>query len=145
MSLGSQHAGWRKLQEVLVDLASKCGAPCAFVVDEGNGLWCVGAKDVSTAREGEQVADTFYRDVIAPRAKGLRRGERIDLVKADGDDRFVALSFAGIYVATVWYGKVPIQLVARARLKAALPTIEAIVLALPPHGGPDATEGAKRA
>jgi len=142
VALGSHDPRWRKLQTMLTDLASTCGAACAFIVDEGNGLWCVGSEDLAWTYKAQPIADRFYRDVVAPRAKGLRRGEPIDRAKTDGDDRYVAMSFANLYVAVIWYGDEPVQFLSRARLRQALPSIEALITSLPPSGGPDASMGA---
>src|SRR5450631_2177222 len=142
MPLGPTNPAWKKLEEVLCALARECGGAFAFVVDEGNGLWCVGpAGDSSDIPAAQDSANRFYRDVVVPQMKGLRRGSHLDMAQLDGDDRYVAISFAGIYVLVVWFkGAFEAPLV-RARMRRALPGIEALVLSLPPLGGPGAGEG----
>jgi hypothetical protein len=95
------------------------------------------------ARE-DRAADRFYRAEVAPRAASLRRGGRLSVANVDGDDRYIAESFAGIYVVVVWF-EGPFELdLARARVRRAQPRIEALTLALPPPDGPGTgTRGAK--
>src|SRR5580658_2806538 len=97
-----------KLYVALARLAAECGGPFAFVIDEGNGLWCVGLADqgptTSTSHE-DRAADRFYRDEMVPRLAAIRRGHRVDVAKVDGDDRYLAASFAGIYAVVVWFDR----------------------------------------
>jgi hypothetical protein len=148
MSLGPSHPVWTKLYTALASLASECGGTFAFVLDEGNGLWCVGlphqAPTTFTAHEN-RAADRFYRDVIVPKMTSLRRGVHLDVAKVDGDDRHAALSFAGIYVVVVWFDAPFDPSLVRARLRRALPEVEKLTLALPPYDGPGTDEGAARA
>jgi hypothetical protein len=145
--LGPDNPVWRKLYDALAGLARVCGAPFAFVIDEGNGLWCVGLADsgptTSTAHE-DRAADRFYESEMVPRLGGMRRGGRLDLVKVDGNDRYVAMSFAGIYVLVVWLAGAFEPALVRARIRRALPAIEALTLAMPPSGGPGCDEGAEK-
>jgi hypothetical protein len=59
-------------------------------------------------------------------------------------DSYDAESFAGIYVVVVWVEGSPDSTLVRARLRAAIPKIEALTIALPPPDGPDATAGASK-
>ena len=147
MALGLDDPTWRKLYVSLASLAASCGGTFAFVVDEGNGLWCVGLADsgptTSTMHE-DRSADRFYRAEMVPRLAELRRGSRMDVLRVDGYDRYVARSFAGIYVVVVWFdGDFEPSLV-RARIRRALPEIEALTLSLPPSGGPGRDQAAGR-
>ena len=147
MRLGPDHPTWKLLYEALAGLAARCGASFSFVLDEGNGLWCVGIPNVTptTATSGEdRAADRFYRDEIVPRAASLRRGVPIDLANVEGKDRYVARSFAGIYAVVVWFDDDFEPDLVRARIRRAIPEIQALTLALPPSGGPDSDEGAGR-
>lgn len=144
MPLGPSNHAWRRLSELLGQLAVETRAGVAFVVDEGNGLWCTVGGTELTGQSYSEIADRFYRDVIAPRASDLRRGGRIDAVKVDGDDRYIATSFAGIYVLVIWFAGSFDPFGARAKMRAALPEIERLVVALPPGGGPAGNEGARR-
>jgi hypothetical protein len=150
VALGPDDPIWRKLYLALASLATACGGTFAFVIDEGNGLWCVGLADsgpTTWTPHQDRAADRFYRDEMLPRLAGLRRGIRLDLVKVDGDDRYVAMSFAGIYVVVAWFDKPFESTLVRARIRRALPEIEALTLALPPSGGPgsDQAAGKRRA
>jgi hypothetical protein len=143
-------AGWRRLNGVLGALASVCGGCAAAVLDEGNALWCVGvaptpARPMTPMRgysAWAPAADRFYRAEIAPRATAMRRGARLDVHVVEGSDRYAALSFASIYVVVVWFEKGFDPEVVRARMRRALPEIEALTLALPPPTDPGADEGA---
>jgi hypothetical protein len=147
MSIGPQHPIWRKLYEALAELATACGGSFAFVIDEGNGLWCVGLPGTpattSTGHE-DRAADRFYRAEMVPRIAAMRRGTRVEVAQADGPDRYVASSFAGIYAVVVWFDQPFDSALARARIRRALPEIEALTLALPPSGGPGSDEGAMK-
>jgi hypothetical protein len=56
VALGPDHPIWKKLYEALGKLAEVCGGPFAFVIDEGNGLWCVGLSNTpaTTATGGKR-------------------------------------------------------------------------------------------
>jgi hypothetical protein len=148
VKLGVDQPVWKKLYEELSSLAATSGGAFAFVLDEGNGLWCVGVPNrepMSQTFEENRAADRFYAAEVASLADSLRRGGRIDVAKVDGDDRYVALSFATIYVLVVWFkGDFEVPLV-RARMRRVLPNIEALVIDLPPDGGAGGgTGGGKR-
>jgi len=147
------HDIWEKLYGSLRVLAEGAGGSFAFVVDQGNGLWCVGLPrtppTIATTPQNE-AADRFYREEVIPRLSALRRGERIEIVRGDGDtgassDRYVAISCAAIYMVVVWF-KAPFsaQLV-RARIKRSLAEIEALLVSMPPWGGPGTDAGAGKA
>src|SRR5579864_6953419 len=78
--LGPHDPTWKKLYEALASLAVACGGMFAFVIDEGNGLWCVGLADsgatTSTADE-DRAAGRFYEREMVPRREQLRRGKRL--------------------------------------------------------------------
>jgi hypothetical protein len=147
MALGPMHPVWSKLYVALAKLAAACGAPFAFVLDEGNGLWCVGltgSEPTTATTEQDRAADRFYRKEVVPREALLRRGNRVQVVCAEGQDRYVALSFAGIYVVVVWFDAPFEPFLVLARIRRALPEIEALTLALPPSGGPGTDAAAAR-
>jgi hypothetical protein len=136
---------WTKLYAALAMLAAGCGGPFAFVIDQGNGLWCVGIRGTppTTATEHEdRAADRFYQAEMVPRMAAMRRGARLDVAKVDGDDRYVAVSFTGIYAVVVWFDGSFDPATVRVKVRRALPEIEALTLALPPSGGPGSDEGA---
>jgi hypothetical protein len=138
MSIRSNNPALAALHGALLDLASECQAACVAVIDDGNGLWC-------TSHAGfEPAADRFYRDEIATNPDvHLRRGKPLHVARHGEPDRsYVAESFASIYVAIVFFAGPFDPFTARTRLRAALPRIEALTLALPPPFGPDGAEGA---
>ncbi len=57
------------------------------------------------------------------------------VAKTEGDDRYVAESFAGIYAVVVWFDRPFEPPLVHARIRRSLPEIEALILALPPPGG----------
>jgi hypothetical protein len=146
--LGPDNPTWKKLYETLAALALACRAPFAFVIDRGNGLWCVGLADsgptTSTTHE-DRAADRFFESEMASRPGEMRRRSRLDVAKVDGDDRYVAVSFAEIYVLVVWFDRAFETALIRARIRRALPEIEALTLALPPSDDPGSDAGAKKA
>ncbi len=146
MALGRDDVTWTKLYEALAALARACGGTFAFVLDEGNGLWCVGLSDApptTATHDEDRAADRFYRAEIVPQMTTLRRGLSLDIVRTDGDC-YAALSFASIYVLVVWFERAFESTLVRARMRRALPIIEALTLALPPSGGPGFDQGAGR-
>lgn len=60
------------------------------------------------------------------------------------NDSYLGESFAGIYVLVVGFDGTFDPFRARARVREALPRIEALTLALPPPDGPAAGEGASK-
>jgi hypothetical protein len=143
--LGPGHPVWTKLYVALASLAKACGGGFAFVIDEGNGLWCVGIRDVaptaSTPNE-DLAADRFFRAEVEPRMPTMRQGVRFEAYSVEGEDRYAAQSFAGIYAVVVWFDVSFEPALVRARIRRALAEIEALTLALPPSDGPGADEGA---
>jgi hypothetical protein len=146
--LGPHNPAWSKLDEALGKLARACGGSFAFVLDEGNGLWCVslaeGPPTTSTSHE-DRAADRFYEKEMVPRLTAMRRGSPLDVASVDGPDRYVGMSFAGIYAVVVWFDSSFSPELVRARIRRALPEIEALTLALPPPDGPGADAGAAKA
>jgi hypothetical protein len=136
VSIRTNNPALTALRKALADLASECEAACVAVIDDGNGLWC-------TSHGGFEVAaDRFYREEIALQPDvHLRRGKPFHVVRDTPPDRaYVAEAFASIYVAIMFFDRGFDPFTARSRLRAALPRIEALTLALPPPFGPDAGE-----
>jgi hypothetical protein len=147
VALGPDNPAWKKLYGALAKLAAECGGAFAFVIDAGNGLWCVGLANsgpTTVTMPEDRAADRFYQSEMVPRLTAMRRGSRLDVAKTDGEDRYVALSFAGIYAAVVWFDGAFDPSVVRARIRRALPEIEALTMALPPSDGPGFDEGAQK-
>lgn len=140
VSIRSGNQQQQALQQALGDLAAECGAAGVAVIDDGNGLWC-------TSDAGfEAAADRFYREEIATRPEvQLTKGKPLHVVRdTPPDHAYVAESFASIYVVIMFFHRAFEPFTARTRLRAALPRIEALTLALPPPFGPDAGTGARR-
>lgn len=119
-------------------LAEQCGGSCAAVIDDGSTLYC-------TTHSGyDEAARRFHRQEVAMRPEvRLKRGGRLSVVRAVAPDRgYVAESFAAIYIVIVWFERSFDPFTTRRLVKAALPRIEALTLALPPPFGPDAGSGA---
>jgi hypothetical protein len=135
------HPGWRALGLALIDLAEACGAKCAAVIDDGNGLWC------ASHRGFDKACDAFYREEIALRPEvQLKKGKPLHVVRDDPPAHaYVAESFASIYVLILFFEATFDPFTARSRLRTALPRIEALTLALPPPLGPDTGAGAGKA
>ena len=66
----------------------------------------------------------------------MRRGQRVRVHRTLGTERYVAESFAAIYVVVVWFDDAFDLKDVEAKVHEALPEIEAIVLAMPPFDGP---------
>ena len=147
VSLGPDNPTWRKLYGALASLAAKCGGAFAFVIDEGNGLWCIGLPDsgpTTVTMPEDRAAARFYQSEMVPRLRAMRRGTRFEVAKTDGDDCYVGASFAGIYAVVVWFDEAFDPTFVRLLLRRALPAIEALTLALPPSGGPGFDVGAQK-
>jgi len=148
-ALGANHPVWRKLYGAVEKLAWLSGSPFAFVIDGGNGLWCVALPDSEPAiwvpDETLRAAERFYKTEIVPRLAEMRRGKPVYIASVDGADRYLAATFAGIYAVVVWFKKEFDLARVRAKLQRMLPEIQAQTLALPPWDGPGSDEGAVRA
>jgi hypothetical protein len=136
VGIRSNNPALNALHAVLLDLATECEASCVAVIDDGNGLWC-------TSHIGfEKAADRFYRTEIALQPDvHLRRGKPLHVVRDQPPDRaYLAESFASIYVVVMFFDRAFDPFTTRTRLRAALPRIEALTLALPPPFGPDGSD-----
>jgi hypothetical protein len=145
--LGPDNPTWKKLYGALAKLAAESGGSFAFVIDRGNCLWCVGLANsgpTTVTMPEDRAADRFYETEMVPRLAAIRRGTPFDVAKTVGKDRYLAASFAGIYAVVVWFSAPFNPALIRARIRRALPEIEALTLALPPSDGPGFDEGAQR-
>lgn len=141
--LGSHDATWEALREALARLAAETEAASAAVLDESNDLWCAWPPTDETARAAERL---YLRELTGPRGASLRKGGRLSIARVHEppEDSYLAESFAGIYVLALWFDGPFDAFTTRVRLRAALPRIEALTVALPPPDGPAGGEGAAK-
>ena len=145
MPLGLDNPEWRALYEALADLCDETGATHGAVFDEAPIMWCAYNTDEVTPHDVEISATDVFTREVAPIKASVRRGARLSVCRSGRDDAlYIAESFAGIYVLALWFRARFLEELVRARVRIALPKIEALTLALPPPDGPDETSGAGR-
>jgi hypothetical protein len=121
------------LTRALAELVRDCDATLGAIVDESSVVWCT-----APAREDAQATvGDFFRTEIAPNIKALLHGHRLSIHRAEGPHRYVAESFAAVYVIALWLEAEFDTEFVRARIRLALPRIEALTLAVPPFDGPE--------
>lgn len=124
----------------LAELVRDCGATLGAIVDESSVVWCT----APASENAKDIVDLFFRTEIAPNIKALLHGHRLSIHRATGPHRYVAESFAALYVIALWLEAEFDTDFVRARMRLALPKIEALTLAVPPFDGPDGTSGAQK-
>jgi hypothetical protein len=124
------------LAELVRDSAATLGA----IVDESGVVWCTAPASASA----QGIVDQFFRTEIAPNTKALLQGHRLSIHQASGPERYVAESFAALYVIALWLDAEFDTEFVRARIRLALPKIEALTLAVPPFDGPEGGDGAQQ-
>src|SRR3954465_1513924 len=128
------------LTRAVAELVHDCDATLGAIIDESSVVWCT-----APAREDAPgIVGEFFRAEIAPNIKGLLHGHRLSIHRAEGPHRYVAESFAAVYVIALWLEAEFDTEFVRARIRLALPRIEALTLAVPPFDGPDGAGGAQR-
>ncbi|HKO51760.1 MAG TPA: hypothetical protein VJV79_28815 [Polyangiaceae bacterium] len=125
----------------LAELVRDCGATLGAIVDESSVVWCTAPAPASV--DSADIVDHFFRAEIAPNTKALLQGHRLSIHQAHGPHRYVAESFAALYVLVLWLEAEFDTEFVRARIRLALPKIEALTLAVPPFDGPEGGEGAQ--
>jgi hypothetical protein len=130
----------KALTLALAELVRECGATLGAIVDESSVVWCT----APASTNAQEIVDAFFRAEIAPNAKALRQGHRLSVHQASGPQRYVAESFAALYVIALWLEAEFDTEFVRARIRLALPKIEALTLAVPPFDGPEGGEGAQK-
>lgn len=127
--LATDSQEWLRLQHRLGDLASEAGAQNAFVLDAWANLWCAAhSYDGSAAQLATLATERALASVRPP----LPRGGHID-----GEFFFGYIwSFAGVYVLVLRFTRTFDAEPVRVLVVKALPSIEALTLALPPPDGP---------
>lgn len=124
----------------LAELVRDCGATLGAIVDESSVIWCT----APAPDDAKDIVDRFFREEIAPNIKALLHGHRLSIHRASGPHRYVAESFASLYVIALWLEAEFDTDFVRARIRLALPKIEALTLAVPPFDGPDGSGGAQK-
>jgi hypothetical protein len=130
------------LRKALEELVVESGAAFAVVLDESNDIWC-------GAPNSQEVVDAtarFYEREVAPHRKSMQRGGHLRVAREGKtpEDSYIAESFATIYVLLLGFAGEFDPFTAGAKLRAALPRIEVLTLALPPPDGPVAGDGARQ-
>jgi hypothetical protein len=142
----------QSLREELRALAERAEAIDALVIDARSPVvWGSALADCSAEGQpkskGPQPANDLdsrpaacRRAIDAVRAlpslETLHKGGHLYHTEAFPDFAYVAHSFAAIYVLVLAYGSAPDEVRAHRAVQLALPTIERLVLALPPHDPP---------
>lgn len=124
----------------LAELVRECGATLGAIIDESSVVWCTAPASAHVPG----VVDQFFRAEVAPNSKSLRQGHRLSVHQASGPQRYVAESFAALYVLVLWLDAEFDTDLVGARIRLALPKIEALTLAVPPFDGPEGGEGAQK-
>ena len=124
----------------LAELVRDCAATLGAIVDESSVVWCT----VPASATAQGVVDDFFRTEVAPNIKALLHGQRLSIHQASGPHRYVAESFAALYVIAVWLEEEFDTEFVRARIRLALPRLEALILAVPPFDGPEGSGGAQQ-
>jgi len=130
------------LTRALAELVRDCGATLGAIVDESSVVWCIAPETASA--QAKETVDGFFRTEVAPHIKELLHGHRLSIHRAFGPHRYVAESFAALYVIALWLEEEFDTDFVRARIRLALPKIEALTLAVPPFDGPDGSGGAQK-
>jgi hypothetical protein len=139
VALGPAVPEWAALADALAALTARSGARNVFVVDAWGHLWCR-----ARAHDDSDRVLALATTVLARAAKPLTRGGRLDVGHVGDDTAWYARSFAGVYVVLLVFDAAFDELAVRRSVIAALPEIEALTVALPPPGGPDASSGAAK-
>jgi hypothetical protein len=132
MPLGPDVPEFRDLSAALERLSSASGAVNAVVLDAWYELWCR-ARVLSF--HDQDLVISILRRALASTDKPLQQGGRVHWVDAEGDPPSFAVSFAGVYVLVLWFDAPASELAVRRAVNQALPTIEALTIALPPPDG----------
>jgi len=150
------------LRDELLALSNRAAAVNAFVIDANSPVvWgaarpedvAVEPAPASSPRMAQQAEEgrvsegraVSLRTLLAvrslPEIAALRKGKHVRCVNGGGPTPLVAHSFAGIYLLVVVFDAPFDELRAQRAVLDALPRVERLVLALPPHD-PDPTQGA---
>jgi hypothetical protein len=133
-----------KTSAVFLRAGSDVYASNAWIFDAGGTVWCVARPPEAIFGEA---LDAQIRNVLVGLPKPLTRGGRIDATFGEPTARLIprvyCRSFASIYVLGLWPTSSTVKFLMQKAVRAALPTIEALTLALPPPGGTEPNSGAQ--
>ncbi len=130
------------LRRALHELVEQAAGCHAAVLDQSNGLWC----STPLTDDVTDAVERFYSAEVEAKSDELRRGIHLRVARSRKapEDSFIAESFASIYVLLLGFEGEFDPFTAGAKLRAALPRIQALTLALPPPDGPVAGDGVRR-
>jgi hypothetical protein len=132
MPLGPGVPEFRDLCAALERLSSASGAVNAVVLDTWYELWCR-ARVLSF--HDQDLVISILRRALGSTDKPLQQGGRVHWVDPEGDPPSYAVSFAGVYVLVLWFDGPLRELGVRRAVNQAMPTIQALTIALPPPDG----------
>ncbi|MDI1475437.1 hypothetical protein [Polyangium sp. y55x31] len=155
MASADEIPAWLKLHRRLVSLQDGVGATNAIVCDLSGSLLCYGLSrrapsdpgaavealalrgtEADLERELSALSEMFDR-VLRARPPGKDKpGAHFTVALADEEPFAYAQSFAGVYVLLLWFSGPFTPFPVAARIRSALPTIEALTVMLPPPEGP---------
>ncbi|TKC98204.1 hypothetical protein [Polyangium fumosum] len=153
MASADEIPAWLKLHRLLVSLQDGVGATNAIVCDLAGSLLCYGLSrrpqngpaalevpslrltEAEFERERSTLGEMFER-VLRARAPGNDKpGARFTVALADEEPFAYAQSFGG-YVLLLWFSGPFTPFPLAAKIRPALPAIEALTVMLPPPEGP---------
>ena len=129
----------QELAGALHQLCMDSGASNAFVFDAWGLIWAYATRPEGTVRERLFAQLKRILEGVEPR---LHRGGKLDRLIDDPKSPMFCVSFSSAYVLGLWVGEGANDFQMRRAVKAALPRIEAMTLALPPPDGSDPSSGA---
>jgi hypothetical protein len=130
----------RQLAAELRNLTARARARNAFVFDAWGLIWCSASLTFGDDQACLHAQVGAILDEIDP---PLTRGGKVDRIFTHELSMY-CVSFAATYVLGVWLADETSEFTLRRSVKAALPMIESMTLALPPPDGTDTTSGAGR-
>jgi len=144
MDLGPETPGWMQLAEELAKLVVVTHGHNAYVLDAWGGSWCA-AHDFS--EELPEPVTKLLEWAFARIEKPLTKGGALDLMisntEASPMGHAYLCSFAAVRVLFLRFAGPFDPVIVRDSVRAALPRIEALTLALPSPDGPASGEAVR--
>jgi hypothetical protein len=138
MPLGNSSPEWVALCEALTELAHRTGAANAVVMDAFNALW---SRAFPLTPESQQHAFDLLARALSTSERPLQSGGHVKM----NTGRYLAESFATVYVLILWFDSPYDESWVRAAVRHALPIIEQLTVSLPPPDEPGPLAGASSA